>query len=388
MRILRIICDVDPKAGGPIEGLRLSSQALAEMGHETTIVSLDDPQAPYLAGYPYPVHACGPGLGQYGYTPALGDWIAANGSRFDAAVIHGLWNHASVGGWQGVRRARLPYVVFTHGMMDPWFKQSAPLKHLAKQAFWLAFQGRVLRDAEAVLFTSEEERRLARGVFWGYRYRERVVAYGAAGPSADAEAEKAAFRALLPAVSGRRFLLFLSRIHPKKGCDLLFEAFAAVAGQYPDVDLVMAGPDQVGLQAVLAARAEAAGLTSRIHWPGMLSGAVKWGAFRSAEAFVLPSHQENFGIVVAEAMACATPVLTTDKVNIWREVEASGGGIVRPDTAAGITELLGTWLSLPPEKRAGMRDAARLCFEQNFQADAAARDLADALQLAARRSAA
>jgi glycosyltransferase involved in cell wall biosynthesis len=352
------------------------------MGHETEIVSLDDPAAPYLADYPFPVHACGPGAGKYGYTAALSRWIVANASRFDAAVVHGLWNHASIGGWQGLHKAGLPYVVFTHGMMDPWFKQSSPLKYWAKQAFWLAWQGKVLRDARTVLFTSEEERRLARGVFWGYPYQERVVAYGAAGPSADAEGERAAFRAILPAASDKRFLLFLSRIHPKKGCDLLFEAFAALAARHPDVDLVIAGPDQVGLKADLGSRAEAAGLSARIHWPGMLSGAAKWGAFRSAEAFVLPSHQENFGIVVAEAMACGTPVLTTDKVNIWREVEASGGGLVRPDTAAGVTDLLAAWLDLPDHKRAAMGQSARLCFERNFTADAAARDLADALESA------
>ncbi|RWX79409.1 glycosyltransferase [Neorhizobium lilium] len=388
MRILRIISDVDPRAGGPVEGLRLSSMALAEMGHETEVVCLDDPQAAYVSSFPFPVHACGPVARKYGYTPALSRWILANGHRFDAAAVHGLWNHASIGGWQGLRRAKLPYVVFTHGMMDPWFKQTAPLKHWAKQAFWLAWQGKVLRDAQAVLFTSEEERRQARGIFWGYDYAERVVAYGSSGPSADAQGEIAAFHARLPEVSGKRFLLFLSRIHSKKGCDLLLEAFASVAGKYPDVDLVIAGPDQVGLKALLMERAEKAGLTARIHWPGMLSGPAKWGAFRAAEAFVLPSHQENFGIVVAEAMACGTPVLITDKVNIWRQVEASGGGLVRPDTLTGITDLLMAWFDLAGERRDEMRYAARLGFERHFRADVAARDLADALQLAAGKKAA
>ncbi len=383
MRILHVIAHVDPRAGGPVEGLRLSAHALSGMGHETEVASLDDPQAAYLGHLPFAVQGCGPGFGRYGYTPALARWIAANGHRFDAAVVHGLWNHASIGGWQGLRRARLPYLAFVHGMMDPWFSRDNPAKHWAKQAFWLLCQGRVLRDAQAVLFTSEEEQRLARGAFWGYDYAERVIAYGTAGPSEDAEGERAAFRALVPKVDGRRFLLFLGRIHPKKGCDLLVHAFVGLAEQHPDVDLVMAGPDQTGMQAGLMALAQWAGISHRIHWTGMLSGPVKWGAFRSAEAFVLPSHQENFGIAVAEAMACATPVLITDKVNIWREVEASGGGIVRPDTLAGVTSLLSAWLALPEHSRWAMRDAARAGFERHFQADAAAREMAEALRFAA-----
>ncbi|RYD88485.1 MAG: transferase, partial [Sphingobacteriales bacterium] len=108
MRILRVISSVDPKAGGPIEGLKLSSSIMTTLGHETEVVSLDYPDASHVAEFTLPVHAVGKWVRKYGYTPALANWISANGHRFDAAVVHGLWNHASVGGWQGLRRAGLP----------------------------------------------------------------------------------------------------------------------------------------------------------------------------------------------------------------------------------------------------------------------------------------
>lgn len=381
MKILRVISSVDPKSGGPIEGLRLSATAMRDMGHETEVVSLDEPGAAHVAAFPFPVHPQGRMIRRYGYTPKLARWIAENAHRFDAAVVHGLWNHASIGGWQGLRKAGLPYVVFTHGMMDPWFQQAYPLKHVAKQVFWTLWQGKVLRDASAVLFTSEEERRLARDVFRNHTgYREKVVAYGTSEPPPPSPAQHDAFHALVPALGERPYLLFLSRIHEKKGCDLLVDAFAKIASANPDTDLVIAGPDQTGLQAGLQARAAQAGIGQRIHWPGMLTGDAKYGAFYGADAFVLPSHQENFGIVVAEAMACGTPVLITDKVNIWREIEATGSGLVETDTPEGIDRLLTRWLALSPQQRGEMREKAREGFRQRFHIDAAASDLEQALE--------
>lgn len=265
-------------------------------------------------------------------------------------------------------------------MMDPWFRDEYPLKHKLKQLYWSLAQGRVLRDAKAVLFTCEEERERARGVFAGHAYREQVVLFGTADPEGSAEAQKAAFDAAFPELRERKFLLFLSRIHPKKGCDLLIQAFAdCLEDLGPEVDLVIAGPDQVGWAAELQASATKLGVPHRVHWPGMLKGDVKWGAFRRAEAFVLASHQENFGFVVAEAMACCTPVLISNKVNIWREVEASDAGLVAPDTLEGTRELLRRFAALRTSDRERMRERARSGFLKNFDIEVTARDFARAI---------
>jgi glycosyltransferase involved in cell wall biosynthesis len=165
----------------------------------------------------------------------------------------------------------------------------------------------------------------------------------------------------------KRLFLFLSRIHEKKGCDLLIDAFAAVAQRDPRLHLVMAGPDQTGWQKPLSARAAQLGVADRITWTGMLSGDMKWGAYRAAEAFVLPSHQENFGIVVAEALACALPVLISDKVNIWREIDGDQAGLIEADTLRGTQSLFERWLALEPEAREQMRGNALSCFTRRFE---------------------
>jgi glycosyltransferase involved in cell wall biosynthesis len=241
----------------------------------------------------------------------------------------------------------------------------------------------VLRDAKAVLFTCEEERLRSRNAFWGFEYHERVVVLGTADPDGDAEGEIAAFAQAFPHLRNRRFLLFLSRIHLKKGCDLLVEAFASLARELPDnLDLVMAGPDALGWIPELKQMARTLGVDHRIHWVGMLTGALKWGAFRMAEAMILPSHQENFGIVVAEAMACSTPVLISNKVNIWREVNACGAGFVESDSAQGTCNLIRRFYALTREERAGMAIAARAGFLRYFDIGITAREFSRAIGFA------
>lgn len=375
MRLLHVICDTDPTSGGPIEALLRISEVMIKDGHEVEVVSLEEPDEARRRNFPFSVNALGEGTRRYHYNARLKPWLREHSGKFDAVVLHGLWNYSSLGAWRALRRGSTPYFIFAHGMMDPWFRERSPLKHFAKQIYWLLAEGKVLRDAQAVLFTCEEERLRARNVFRGFSYRERVAMLGTAAPDGDGVAEKAAFYQAFPKLRGRAFLLFLSRIHPKKGCDLLVEAFGDLVKTLPeDLDLVMAGPDAVQWTPKLEERARSLRVEKRIHWVGMLQGAIKRGALRNAEAMILPSHQENFGVVVAEAMACSTPVLISNKVNIWREVESSGGGLVDSDDAQGTQRLIRSFFSLSDEERLHMRAAARAGFLKYFDIEVAARE--------------
>jgi glycosyltransferase involved in cell wall biosynthesis len=340
---------------------------MAELGHGTEVVSMDPPDAPWVHDLSFPVHALGPGKGTYGYTPQLVPWLEEHASNYDAVVVRGIWQYHSLACWKALRNSNTPYFVFTHGMLDPWFKRTYPLKHVKKWLYWPWAEYRVLRDARAVLFTCEEERILARDSFWLYRCQERVVNYGTAKPGEDAETQKESFFSLYPALRDKRIVLFLSRIHSKKGCDLLIDAYAEVLANEPNWHLVIAGPDQDGLQSLLMARAHEKQLDNSTTWTGMITGDVKYGAMRAAELFVLPSHQENFGIVVAEALACSTPVLITRKVNIWREVDKDGAGIVVQDDFEGTCSALRTWLALSANERRRMRERTRECFQRRFE---------------------
>lgn len=378
MKLLHVVSSVDRQFGGPIEGVLQRGLRLREMGHHVELASSDDPGAAFVDAFPLPVHALGPPRrGGYYYAAALRPWLRAHAGNYDAVIVNGLWQYHSLAARQTMRELRRPYVVFTHGMLDPWFNRAYPLKHLKKSLYWPWAEYRVLRDAAAVLFTSEEERLLARQSFWPYQARERVVAYGTRLPPQDAASLRDAFLASHPELRGKRVLLFLGRLHAKKGCDLMIEAFAKVAAEEPRLHLLMAGPDQTGWVSELKARARSLGLADRITWPGMVQGDARWGAYYASEAFMLPSHQENFGISVAEALGCGVPVLISDKVNIWREVAGAQTGFVAEDTAAGTLRNLKAWLALSTEHRTAMSQRSRELFADRFSVDRMATSLID-----------
>lgn len=377
MKLLHVIAGTDPESGGPVEALLRISEVLLREGHQVEVLSLESETDAASRNFPFPIIGLGHGTRPYRYNSQLRPWLNQNASRFDAIILHGLWNYSSIGSWRVLRNSSTPYYIFVHGMMDPWFRDRYPLKHVAKQVFWTFAEGRVLRDAQAVLFTCEEESSRSKDVFNGHHYNSRVVRFGTADPGGDAESQQQTFLSAFPQLHDRRFLLFLSRIHPKKACDLLIQAFAELASTLPpDLDLVIAGPNQVGWQPDLQSLAQRLKIADRVHWPGMLKGDVKWGAYKRAEALILPSHQENFGFVVAEALACSTPVLISDKVNIWREIKSSRSGLVQPDTVAGVRRLIDDFLRLTEPERSQMRKAARAAFLKYFDVEMTARDFA------------
>ncbi len=363
-RILHIIGTLDPAAGGPSESVRVLL-SFGPIGYTGEVVTLDDPAEAFLKDIPFPVHALGPSRTTYGFNPALYRWLRDNRDRFDGVVVNGLWVWCGLAAFLALY-GRKPYVVFTHGMLDPYFKRAFPRKHAKKWIYWLLAEYWILRGAYRVLFTTAEESRLAEQSFWLHSWKGVVVPYGARRPPKDAATLLHAFNDYLPDLVGKRLMLFLGRIHHKKGCDMLIRAFIRYASRDPELHLVMAGPDQTGWTAELARLAVDAGLADRVHWPGMLKGDVKWGAFYASEVFVLPSHQENFGIAVAEALGCGCPVLLADKVNIAPEIAHDGAGLMESDTQAGTDALIRRWIETGPEARRAMRAQALLTFETRY----------------------
>ena len=383
LRILHSIRSVNPAGGGPIEAVKQLAAVNRRAGHEIDVVTLDRPDDLWVKEFPLPCHAMGPAKGSYGFSSRLSVWLRGRRREYDAVVVDGLWQYNAFGVWRALHGTDTPYFVFTHGMLDPWFKRTYPLKHLKKWLYWPWGDYRVLRDARAVFFTCEEERLLARKSFWLYRCHERIVTLGTAGPSGDPAQQRQAFQEKFPETIGKACLLFLGRVHVKKGTDLLLEAFARFRVERNQSDgrdhLVIAGPDDHAYAQEMKALARRLGIQEHVTWAGMLAGDLKWGAFYQAQAFVLPSHQENFGIAVAEALACGRPVLISNKVNIWREIAEDNAGLIENDDREGALRLLSRWAALSADEKAAMGRSAADCFLRRFHIEASARSLIENL---------
>ena len=182
LKILQLVQTLDPGTGGVARAVVTLSEALVRLGHQVEIVTLDDRDAPWLQEIQIPVHPLGSGLTSYRYSKNLLPWLRKNGGNYDRVVVHGIWQYLSFAAWRGFAGTKIPYYVFPHGMLDPWFKRTFPLKHLKKWLYWPWADYRVLRDARAVIFTSEEERREARKSFWLYRARETISPLGVEAP--------------------------------------------------------------------------------------------------------------------------------------------------------------------------------------------------------------
>jgi glycosyltransferase involved in cell wall biosynthesis len=380
MKILQVISSMDPIGGGVSEAVRQLSEAAIAQGCAVEAATLDAPGCKFLAESAFPIHALGPGKTHFAYSARMTDWLAQHAGRFDAIVVNGLWQYHGFAARRAARAAGIPYFVYPHGMLDSYFKRAHPVKHLKKWLFWPWCDYRVLRDAAGVCFTTEEELLSARGSFGLYSAKEVVVNLGIAAPPAGRSRQESAFYARWPELRGKKLVLFLGRIHPKKGCDLAIRAFAEVFSHDAEWQLVLAGPDQMGWQANLESLLPDLQMEGRCTFTGMISGDQKWGALSAADCFFLPSHQENFGVVVAEALACGTAVLISDKVNIWREVEAGGCGLVAPDTLAGTISLLRRWKQMDSAERQRTREKTVPCFEHHFEISQAAARLIQTLR--------
>lgn len=369
---------MNPKHGGPCQGIRNSIPALQYLGADNEVVCLDEPNEEFIKKDNFVIHALGASKGGWAYNKDLKFWLAQNFEKYDVLIVHGIWSYHSYAAVKSIIKNRkdkkIPKLfVMPHGMLDPWFQRdkSRKLKALRNELYWRLIEKKVVNCADGLLFTCEQEMLLARETFKGYKPKQELnIGYGIQPPPTYTSEMR-------PALN-KPYLLFLSRLHPKKGVDLLIDAYKKLESTQENIpDLVFAGPkeDSYAHQMMLLAKP-----SKRIHFVGMLQGNAKWGALYGCAGFILPSHQENFGIAVVEAMACSKPVLISNQVNIWREIANGKGGHVESDTLDGVYDLLNKFLQKSNEEQLNMGAKAKETYQKHFAIEMAAKKMVAALE--------
>ena len=379
MKLLRIISSIAPKSGGPAEGIRQITPVLEKYGVKTTIITLDPPQSSWLKSFPGNVISLGPAYSNYYFKINLHKQIREIAKKNDFIIIEGLWQYHSLATWRALKTHKIPYYIYSHGMLDPWFKYKYPLKHIKKSIYWLFFESHVINDSKGILFTTTQECNLAKNTFNPYKPKEYIVGYGTAKPKGNKNDQIISFIDKFPKLKNKRLILFLGRIHQKKGIDLLINAFSRIESKDKKLHLVIAGPSEKKYKNSLIKLIKDLGLVEKVTWTGMLSGDLKFGAIYSAELFSLPSHQENFGVAVTEALSCGVPVAISTEVNISSQIKKYKAGIVKIDSIKETTDGLNEWLELSPEQKEEMSKNALSLFKNKFDIEEVSKRLLNTL---------
>jgi glycosyltransferase involved in cell wall biosynthesis len=379
MHVAMLTGDLAATSGGPPQVMYETARALARSGVRVTLMALTPadggaPADPEFAGLPVAIERYPPsGVARLKKSRALGQALESRIAEFDALHVHGVWEGCLSDAAAIFRRAGKPVFVSAHGMLDPWsLRQSRGRKAVVLA---LTGTGTMLAQATAIVFATAEESAAARHP----GSPAHAIVPNGIDPQALAAAIAGDAQPLLDRApmlgSPGRTILYFSRIHPKKGLDLLADGFIGLAGEHPDARLLVVGiPQDEAYAAAIVARLAAAGLGERAAFVTDLFGATAKPALRHAAIFALPSHQEGFSIALLEALGAGLPVLITDQCH-FPEVAEEGAGRVVPDDAAGVAAGLAGLLALDGAQLAAMGKRGRQMIAQRYSLEQIAEQL-------------
>lgn len=365
MRILHVISTLAPTSGGPTQVLKHLAIAQTRAGHEVTVCTTDRShpagetlEADYFGSF-YPDSVA---LEVFPVTfapllisPMLGRWLRDEITSFDLVHIHGTYRFPPTYAAYLARKQKIPYIIRPHGNLDPYLYQTSSRSVWLKRLYERWFDLPNLNAASAIHFTASEERR--RASFLNLQAPSFIIPNGL---------DWAPYCVLPPrgrlrvdwGIGHAPVVLFLGRLHFKKGIDLLVPAFDVVRKALPEAKLVIAGPENDGYGVEIRRWVRERKMEDSVYFVGPLQRDEVVQAYVDADVFVLPSYTENFGMTVAEAMACSLPVVISDQVNICNEVARAGAGVVTRCDADEVAQALIDLLK-EPQQRQSMGQAGR-----------------------------
>jgi glycosyltransferase involved in cell wall biosynthesis len=322
---------VSDRSGGPAQAIFPMCRALGERGVEVLVATTDAQLAPEKVRMETPTEYKGVSTiffpTQWGdsfkFSQPMSVWLDENVNGFDLVHIHAVFNHSSLIAARACRKNGVPYIVRPLGTLDPWSMQR---KRIIKTAFWFVTGKKMLREAAAVHYTTKAEMLAVENslsvthgavVPLGIELGETGNHFASSTPHAEQHIPPA-----------EPYVVVMSRLHSKKGLEVLIDAFAEVvrSPEFSNWQLVLAGDGAVDYVSSLKDKAKSTNCSHQIHFPGWLDGEDKKVFLRRAALLVLPSFQENFGLCVLEALTIGTPVLVSPHVNLAETIAVAGAG--------------------------------------------------------------
>ncbi|NER82122.1 MAG: glycosyltransferase [Leptolyngbya sp. SIO1D8] len=347
LKVLQIVPSISLVYGGPSEMVRGFSQALAESGAEVAVATTDSngdvDEAPLdvpLAqpvpqdGYTVWYFRCSP-FRRYKFSPGLLSWLWSHAADYDIAHIHALFSPVSSAAATILRWQGIPYLLRPLGTLDPADLQK---KKQLKQIYAAVLERPNLAGAAAIHFTSPQEATVSER--FGTKTPDMILPLGVTPlPTPQTEID---VRDRFGIPRDRPIVLFMSRIDPKKGLDFLLPALETLQQEGLDFHLLLCGanPQDRQYEQSIHAQIKNSSLNTRTTLTGFVSGDLKGALLKAADLFVLPSYYENFGIAVAEAMLVGLPVIISDQVHIWKDIQQSQSGWICECSQASVAAQL------------------------------------------------
>lgn len=362
MRVVHTIGSLDAqRAGGPAESVPSLAKACLAQGVEVELVSLlragDRASPNHLGAMPcrqVPTTDNSP----YGYAATLREALEEETRRSDLVHSHGLWTYINRQSARVAQGLGKPHVISVRGMLEPWALQHHGWRK--KFAGWM-FQDRALRQAACLHVLNRREGQNLRAL--GLRNPVALIPNGVDAPEHNVPRET--LESAFPQLKGRRWLLYLGRVHPQKGLVNLAAAWARVCPNFPDYTLIVAGPEQLGHWAEVERVLRSQGAAGRYQYTGMLQGELKSSALGNAEALILPSYTEASSMALLEALAHGRPVIATHASNFPLIGTRQLGLLCEPRTDS-IAESLAQLLALPDSEREAMGQRGRQLVKDQF----------------------
>lgn len=373
-RVCHVVACVNQAVGGPAFSVTSLAQSLAQQNLKCHLFSLDypklGPEIPTIGVIRHSYYAPLPTRLLRGFYPRMRtalEQLAA--TEFDLIHNHGLWMFPNLYARQVAVKYNLPLVISPRGMLESWSLRNSWYKKLPA---WILYERENLKSAQLFHATSAAEAESIRKL--GYRQAIALIPNGVSVPTLDKIPDRELLTRSFPELGNKKWLLFLSRIHPKKGLDNLLYIWRELAVQFPEWHLVIAGPDLIGYQAQLEKLTAELELKTRVTFTGMLSGEYKSAAFGHADLFVLPTHSENFGIVVTESLAYGVPAIVTKEAP-WEDLQHYECGWWVEDDRQALTEALEKGMCLSDRERQAMGQRGQVMVKTKYSWDYVAREM-------------
>lgn len=363
MKILHVAASLDPEYGGPVEVVTGLTQALAKKGVEVSVFAPSGNDKGI-----YTSNLEGVKVRFFltdffskfwlSHSPSLAKTLMKEASSFDLIHIHEIWHHPSYSAYRAARSARKPFIITIHGELEPWCLRHKAFK---KKIYSVLIQRKILKEASALhAITKEEVNNISSFV------ANKNVLHVPNGLNPEQWKQlpgRALLENLYPQVKGKKVILFLGRIHPKKGLDILARSFGKISREQKDVCLLIVGPNDSEYQNKVEKMIETEGILDKVIFTGMLTGHAKMAALSGADIFVLSSYSEGFSIAILQAMICGLPVIVTHQCN-FPEIEEIKAGVVIDPNVDQLTDSLTKLLNKPQLCKEMGENGRRLIIER------------------------